>query len=103
MCISGIQYQQLDEYIQAGDRRIIDLRTKQAYDRCHIETAENIPFEQLSVYSFQKNEKIIFYCDRGNSSLMACRNFNRQGFDTMTVMGAFASYRGKYLWRRSYS
>jgi len=99
MILETMSFKELEYYIINNNARIIDLRAPDAFLKSHIEGAENIPFYQLErqMCRFCKKELIIFYCDRGNNSLLACRDFNRCGFYTKAVIGIFSEYRGKYL------
>lgn len=99
MEIDTITYPELEQYIGQPNVRIIDLRSRKAYRNSHIKGAENIPYFELEQGGtfFNKDDLIIFYCDRGNSSLMATRKFNQAGYRTKGVVGIFLNYRGKYI------
>lgn len=99
MELSTINFQELEEYVGKPNVRIIDLRSRRAYQKSHIKDAENIPYFELQQGGqfFNRENTIIFYCDRGNSSLMACREFTKRGYDVKAVLGIFLTYKGKYL------
>lgn len=99
MELDTITYLELEKYIDQPNVRIIDLRSRKAYRYSHIKGSENIPYFELEQGGtfFNKNDLILFYCDRGNSSLMASRNFNQSGYETKAVVGIFLNYEGKYI------
>ena len=76
---------------------IIDLRDKHDYDKGHIPTAVNIPYEELEDRrkSLPRHFLLIFYCDRGNVSLLAARDLMRDGYNIKSLYGGMRAYRGK--------
>lgn len=96
--ISTISAKMLDDYVNRSDVLIIDLREKEAYRKCHVQNAINIPYEMLEcVNAFGKEKILVFYCDRGGASMLAAREYARKGYRTRSVIGGFAAYRGRNL------
>ena len=52
----------------ASDIRVIDIRTKEEFEKRHIPTSENIPAEILTKKSgaWDKNSTIVCVCNRGH-------------------------------------
>ena len=78
---------------------IIDLREKSEYYRGHIKGAihvnsDNLEYElQRLMKSGKKINKIVLYCERGNSSIMAARDMARLGFPVVSLQGGYISWR----------
>ena len=90
----------LDSYV-GSNAVIIDLRSGSQYSQGHISGAVNIPFDQLdnSIGRLPKNRTLVFYCQHGSQSLMACRQLAGMGFSTVSVNGGLGFYRGNKLTR----
>ena len=97
MAFETIRTNDIDKYIGKPNVLIIDLREPEEYDMGHIPGAINIPYEELDNYvdSFQQNYLLIFYCDRGNISLLAARDLNKYGYNIKSLFGGLRAYRGK--------
>lgn len=107
----------MDELIESGNTVVIDLRAPEMYANGHIRGALNIPLNQMeqhifafdsqnSGYSlcagkecFNRSKMIIFYCERGASSLLICQRMGRLGFNVRTLAGGILRYHGKYFVR----
>ena len=55
---------------------LIDIRTREEYDRSHWKGALSMPM-------------VIFYCTHGGSSMKLARYLGNRGFDTATVIGGY--------------
>lgn len=68
---------------------LIDVRDREDYEECHLDGAQNMPYEMLELYkeSLSKKKTYILYCERGATSLMAARELDRYGFSVCTVIG----------------
>lgn len=79
-----------------GDSRytIIDLRERKEYIKWHINGAVNIPFSILEKghYQLNKNKRIVFYCYRGNHSIMAASKYEKLGYNTCAVVGKIEDF-----------
>jgi len=91
----------LDLYIEKRQYRLVDVRSREEYERIHITGAINIPYEELeSWYSkLNRNIQYILYCERGTTSLGAAREMEDHGLKTKSVLGGLAAYSGRYLTR----
>lgn len=67
----------------------IDLRTQNDYREGHLAGAFNIPYDDLEEEKrwFNKKDQFFLYCDRGNVSLMACRDLKRDGYKVTNLWG----------------
>lgn len=76
---------------------IVDLRTKEEYEKGHIPKAINIPYE---VFTEDKTKlkgyhEVVLYCDRGNTSLLAARELAKLGYEVKNIYGGIHAYRGE--------
>lgn len=95
--ISGVQ---LDEYLDQGiPLFLVDMRAPDAYDREHIQSAVNIPANELKqrVWELPTDRLIVLYCYHGPNSMRAARWLASLGYETADVYGGIQAYRGKYL------
>jgi rhodanese-related sulfurtransferase len=97
MSFDTIKTNDIIKYIGMPEVLIIDLRDKEDYDKGHIPTAVNIPYDELDKKkSYLKlNNLLIFYCDRGNISLLAARDLMKDGYNIKSLYGGVHAYRGK--------
>lgn len=97
MSFDTIKTNDIVKYIGMPDVLIIDLRDKEDYDKGHIPTAINIPYEDLDKQKsyLQHSNLLIFYCDRGNISLLAARDLMKDGYNIKSLYGGVHAYRGK--------
>ncbi len=97
MAFETIRTNDIDQYIGNPNVLIIDLRNRDEYNSGHIPGAVNIPYEELEDYMkrFQHNQLLIFYCDRGNISLLAARDLSKYGYNIKSLFGGLRAYRGK--------
>ncbi len=76
------------------DFLFVDLRTPEEYAQGHLKGAVNIPYDSL-----QKKKpllagwrRIYVYCDRGNLSLLACRDLKQEGYPVVNLWGGVHSF-----------
>jgi rhodanese-related sulfurtransferase len=66
---------------------LLDVRDDQEYGEGHIANSIHIPLKDLSTnlgkLEKHKNKPIIAYCRSGNRSATACRQLQKQGFETV--------------------
>lgn len=84
-----IHPRELQSYLKHKDAVLVDLREKEEYLKYHLNGAVNIPYEELSAQKkwLERYPTIIFYCDRGNISLMAARDLREWKNCVVTVSG----------------
>ena len=96
--IETISAKMLDYYADRSDALIIDVRDAALYQKSHIRGAVNYPYSQIEQCRELPREKLlIFYCQRGGSSMAAARLFVKKGYKTRSVIGGFEAYRGRSL------
>jgi rhodanese-related sulfurtransferase len=97
MSFDTIKTNDIVKYIGKPNVMIIDLRERLEYDAGHIPTAVNIPYEDLESQKhwLNRNNLLIFYCDRGNISLLAARDLIKDGYNIKSLYGGLRAYRGK--------
>lgn len=96
MSLVTIAAKELEHYIR-DDTVLIDLREEEEFQQGHIPGAVNIVFEGIgdTQIPYSKEVGLIFYCDRGNSSLLLGRYYSRLGYNVINVYGGFRAYRGE--------
>lgn len=97
MPFETIKTNDIMKYIGKANVIIIDLRDRAEYASGHIPTAVNIPYEELEdrKSELRRNMLLIFYCDRGNISLLAARDLMKEGYNIKSLYGGLRAYHGK--------
>lgn len=86
----------LEQYLKRNDILLIDLRSKEDYEKGHIpnavwadwETLEDTIPSYLSNLSFQP-AWIVLYCEHGNTSLLTARDLARNGYPVISLNGGY--------------
>lgn len=96
MSFDTIRTNDIVKYIGRPNVMIIDLRDRKEYASGHIPTSVNIPYEELDEQKKYLSPKdlLIFYCDRGNISLLAARDLMKDGYNIKSLYGGIRAYRG---------
>lgn len=100
MTYRTISMWELEQWLDRGyPFELVDLRTEWEYAAGHIKGAINIPFLQLEEREEElpHGRTIVFYCQRGSKSLLACNRLVNKGLAVVNTGGGFQAYRGKYL------
>ena len=99
MGFQTIGVKDVERYLERPNTRLIDLRSREEYELCHLERARNIPYDDLEDYkgTLSKDTTYILYCERGGSSLMAAKELGREGFHVYTVVGGIRAWQERYL------
>ncbi|HHU75109.1 MAG TPA: rhodanese-like domain-containing protein [Clostridiales bacterium] len=97
MSFDTIRANEIFKYIGMPNVLIIDLRDEHKYKAGHIPSAINIPYEELEERKNELQGKyfLIFYCDRGNISLLAARDLIKDGYNIKSLYGGLRAYHGK--------
>lgn len=77
------------------DFYIVDVRTEFEYTKGHIEMAINIPLESLDTiegYGFNKDAKIIVYCQSGSRSKEAVHQLIEAGYQNVFDLGGIQDW-----------
>lgn len=80
-----------DAYLDDGNIKIIDVRTKEEYEEGHIKNAINVPLDTINDIDFSKDNEIIVYCQSGNRSYQAAIILNDLGY-TVKDMGGLNNW-----------
>ena len=80
-----------------NDGVVVDLRSKEAFDRGHIVNAKHIPFDQLETGKAKiekfKNKPVVAVCEAGNMSTRAAAALRESGFvSAYTLKGGMNSW-----------
>jgi len=62
---------------------LIDVRTSEEYNREHIPNAVNIPLDQINTVAYDKDTKIIVYCQSGMRSRQAVQTLVDMGYTNL--------------------
>jgi rhodanese-related sulfurtransferase len=96
MSFDTIRTNDIEKYIGRADVVIIDLREQSEYNEGHIPGAINIPYDELDSYADNlPHALLIFYCERGNISLMAARDLAKYNYHMKSLYGGLNAYHGK--------
>jgi len=84
-------WDQVSKYIYNSDTLLVDLRSKEEYEKEHLSGAWNIPYEKIEQYfpKMSSYNKVVFYCAHGNHSLVAARMLARRGQIAYSVAGGY--------------
>lgn len=84
-----------DQYLNADiqDAILLDVRTKNEFERGHIEGALNIPVDSLRerLNELDKDKEIIEYCQVGLRGYIAARILSQNGFKVRNITGGYKS------------
>ena len=78
MC-QTVSMRQLEWWIQRNmPMYLIDVRDRESYEKGHLQGAVSVPLEELETQmgTFPRDRMIVCCCQRGSSSLMACRKIH---------------------------
>ena len=83
----NISYAEAMNIIEKASSVIIDVRTKEEYDKWHIKNSINIPVNEVSDIAkgvLKDKEKMIFvYCSAGIRSVVACEILAGLGYENV--------------------
>ena len=80
--------------IAAGDSLLIDIRSKEDYDKGHLKGAVNIPFVEVVNYLDQlpRDKRIIVCCYSGQTAGQIVGSLSLGGFNAFTLSGGAGSF-----------
>ena len=90
--------QVVEEYRQAADAVLLDVRTPQEYREGHIPGSQNVPLQQLDkVEEVTENKDTVLYvyCHSGARSRQAVSLLKHMGYTNVHNIGGIAAYSGK--------
>ena len=80
-----------DNYKEEDKVRILDVRTQEEFAEGHIKNALNIPLDEISEVSFEKDLELIVYCRSGARSEQAALILKDLGY-TVKDMGGLNNW-----------
>lgn len=82
---------ELDNVIEAKNAMLVDIRTREEYEKSHWKAAVSLPMDITDSYEelLNRTQPVIFYCTHGGSSMKLARYLGNRGFDTATVIGGY--------------
>lgn len=85
----------VDQLKRMNSVDIIDIRSKNKYERNHILNARNVLFDDLIFDPdkyISKNEKTYIYCQSGNRSKILCSILSKKGYDVCNILGGYQAW-----------
>lgn len=97
MYFDTVAAKEIDYYINRAGVLIVDLRSREEYKKGHIRSSVCIPYAELKNYEsyLMKYNTIVFYCERGNTSLLAAREYCNYPMHIINIYGGIHAYRGE--------
>lgn len=95
-----ISVRQLEELLDSGGEfTLLDVRSRDEFENCHLEGALNVPLAELENHldRIPRERPVVVYCACGSRSLIAARRLEQLGRRTAAVCGGLCYYRGKHL------
>ncbi|BCN30680.1 rhodanese-like domain-containing protein [Anaeromicropila herbilytica] len=83
-----------------GKIELIDIREPYEYHTGAIQSAKNIPMDQLLATPqkyISKEKEYYIVCHSGGRSSMACNHLTKQGYQVINVIGGVGSYQGNNI------
>ncbi len=77
---------------------LLDVRTLQEYQKCHIPGSQNVPLQLLdteNAVTAPKDTPLFVYCHSGARSGQAVRILAQKGYSNVKNIGGIAAYTGK--------
>jgi rhodanese-related sulfurtransferase len=106
MTFQIISHNTLSRHLYADDILLVDLRSREDYDRAHIPHARWMDWEYATTdipalwADFEKEHHcppqwIVLYCDSGHISLITARDLATRGYPVMSLNGGFGQWEGE--------
>ena len=93
-----ISWQDVEVMVAEGECIIIDVRSREDYDRWHVKDAVNVEVDSITDYvrDIYENTKIVLYCERGGRSFRAARLIEQEynsRYKLYVVRGGIKGYK----------
>jgi hydroxyacylglutathione hydrolase len=92
---SSVETLDFDKIKSLENVSMVDVRNESEYDEFHLETAVNIPLNQIErkLDEFDSDKSYIMYCKTGYRSAIACSMLKRAGYkNVMNLNGGIAEF-----------
>lgn len=80
---------------------LLDVRTKEEYERGHIPHSKNLPLGDIGSSSISilpdKSQMILVYCRSGNRSRQASEKLVKLGYTSVVEIGGINSWKGEIV------
>ncbi|MDD3304442.1 MAG: rhodanese-like domain-containing protein [Clostridia bacterium] len=91
-----VPFEQAKTMIESGQVTLMDVRTPSEYDLMHINTAINMPVEEIEkrIFTYEQTAPIMVYCSSGARSKTAIQILNGLGYTNIYIWeyGALATF-----------
>jgi rhodanese-related sulfurtransferase len=83
-----ISAEELQDLLESGPVRVVDIRSPAAFARGHIPGSENVPFAELTsrIEEFDGEDHVVTVCPHGKASVQAAR-----------LIGSYGGFRGRVV------
>lgn len=87
------------ELLSAGHAVCVDVRSRAEYAEGHVDTAMNIPLEELATHpdAFNGNRQILTMCRSGRRSATAAAYLRRHGYTAFNIAGGIEEWKAQGL------
>ncbi|AXJ13054.1 rhodanese-like domain-containing protein [Streptococcus pluranimalium] len=92
--LKSIAINDLDRVLQEPKSVVLDVRTKEEYQRGHIKGVRNVPLDQLSHFQGTKDQVHYVLCQSGVRSKRAARVLQKKGYQVVNIKGGMSAYTG---------
>jgi len=93
--VKQITPRELQQRLDNGSVKLIDVREQNEWDYCRIDGAELIPVQQIASADIdaEKSDQIVCYCHTGQRSNFAVQVLQKQGFENVyNLAGGINAY-----------
>lgn len=89
MDFQTISVYELWNMVRRNDVYLIDLRDRNEYRHFHVDGARNLPYDEMEKWKnmLPRNKKLVLYCERGSTSMLAAKRLSRMGYEVYTLVG----------------
>ncbi|OIQ18780.1 rhodanese-like domain-containing protein [Lacinutrix sp. MedPE-SW] len=100
--VTVVSVEEMDTLLSLENVQLIDVRTKDEYDKGHINKSQNIDFNSptfdTDIIGLDKEKPVILYCQRGGRSAKCAEKMQKAGFKKIyDLKGGFSKWQFKAL------
>lgn len=92
--LKSLSIKDLDRVLQEPKSVVLDVRTKEEYQRGHIKGVRNVPLDQIAQFQGAKDQVHYLLCQSGVRSKRAARVLQKKGYQVVNVKGGMSAYTG---------
>ena len=92
--VKNITWEEVEKLSEKEEYCVLDVRTKEEYERGAYKSSINIPLDDLRnrLNELDKSKKYLVNCKTGLRSYIACRILTQNGFDVQNITGGYYFY-----------